>query len=300
MLLSIGLMVKNEEKYLDKCLKSLQVILNNLDSELIIVDAGSTDNTINIAKKYTNKVYSHKWNNDFSEIRNIILDYCKGEWFFFIDGDQVLEDCTEFINFFIDNTYKKYKSATINIKELEDSNNEDLFSISVAVRLFLKDKDFKFINAIHEQPLLKSPIKNLNIFCKHYGYISNDINALKIKSIRNIEILKKELEKKPDDVYFLYQLALSYGLTKDYSRGLNYITQAYDLIKHSNDKSNYIYIYQTLCILYFNLKDYYNLEYYSKEALKYNTTLMDIYYFLGVAQKNYKKMHMQYLHSSHI
>ncbi|EKQ51103.1 MULTISPECIES: glycosyltransferase [unclassified Clostridium] len=289
MLLSIGLMVKNEEKYLDRCLKSLQMILDNLDSELIIVDTGSTDNTINIAKKYTSRVYSHKWNNDFSEIRNIILDYCKGEWFFFIDGDQVLEDCTELINFFVNNTYKKYKSATINIKELEDSNNEDLFSISVGARLFLKDNDFKFVNAIHEQPLLKDPIKNLNVFCKHYGYINNDVDALKNKSNRNIEILEKELEKKPNDIYFLYQLALSYGLIKNYSKALNYIIKAYNLTQSKTDKLNYIYVYQTLSVLYFNLKDYSKLENYSTELLKYNADIMDSYYFLGVAQKELKK-----------
>lgn len=289
MLLSIGLMVKNEENYLDKCLKSLKMILNNLDSELIIVDTGSTDNTVDIAKKYTSKVYSHKWNNDFSEIRNIILNYCKGDWFFFIDGDQVLEDCTEFINFFLNNTYQNYKSATINIKELEDSNNENLFSISVSARLFLKDKDFKFIKAIHEQPLLKGPIKNLNVFCKHYGYISNDMDALNAKSCRNIEILQKELLKNPDDIYLLYHLSVSYGLAKNYFEAINYIQKAYNIVQTIDNKSDYLYIYQTLCLLYFNIKDYEKLEYYSTESLKYNNTLIDIWYFLGVSQKELKK-----------
>ena len=67
-LLSIGMMVKNEEKNLDKCLKSLMPILENLKAELIIVDTGSEDSTIQIAQKYTDKIYYHKWN--FISIEN--------------------------------------------------------------------------------------------------------------------------------------------------------------------------------------------------------------------------------------
>ncbi|EQB3123896.1 glycosyltransferase, partial [Clostridium botulinum] len=75
MKLSIAMMVKNESKYLDKCLSSLKPVLDAVSSELIIVDTGSTDNTVEIAKKYTDKLYFHNWNNDFSDMRNITIDY---------------------------------------------------------------------------------------------------------------------------------------------------------------------------------------------------------------------------------
>ena len=50
MLLSIGMIVKNEEKFLDRCLAAIKPILDNIDSELIIADTGSTDNTVEIAQ----------------------------------------------------------------------------------------------------------------------------------------------------------------------------------------------------------------------------------------------------------
>lgn len=57
MVLSIGMIVKNEEKYLERCLTALKPTLENVDSELIIADTGSTDNTVEIAKRFTDKVY---------------------------------------------------------------------------------------------------------------------------------------------------------------------------------------------------------------------------------------------------
>ena len=53
MKLTIGMIVKNEEKWLDKCLSAIKPILDNVDSELIITDTGSTDRTVEIAKKYS-------------------------------------------------------------------------------------------------------------------------------------------------------------------------------------------------------------------------------------------------------
>ena len=61
MLLSIAMIVKNEEKFLPKTLNALLPILNTIKSELIILDTGSEDNTISIAKQFTDNVYSVPW-----------------------------------------------------------------------------------------------------------------------------------------------------------------------------------------------------------------------------------------------
>ena len=100
MRLSICMMIKNESKHLDACLKAIAPILKNVTSELVIVDTGSTDNSVEIAKKYTDKLYFHEWNNDFSAMRNTSISYCSGEWVFVLDGDEVLEGCHEIIKFF--------------------------------------------------------------------------------------------------------------------------------------------------------------------------------------------------------
>ncbi|AVK48275.1 hypothetical protein AXY43_09655 [Clostridium sp. MF28] len=283
MLLSIGMMVKNEEKYLDKCLASLIPILDNLDSELIIVDTGSTDKTVEIAKKYTDKVYFHEWNNNFSEMRNITLEYCSGEWFFCVDGDEVVENCDEIISFFKQKIYKDYKSASIYVKNLSSLDDEKDFSIFPSLRLFKKDKDFKYVNAIHNQPLYKEPIKVLATILKHYGYISTDEELMERKFKRTATMLKSELEKDPENIYFLYQLSVSYGMHKQYDKAVEYIQKAYDkYIYKKEDINKYIYLYPQLCLCYISINDYLNVKKYANECLKYKE-LIDIYYYLGMA-----------------
>ncbi|MGM0471746.1 MAG: glycosyltransferase, partial [Bacillota bacterium] len=66
MKLSIGMMVKNEEKHLQECLESLEPIREAINSELVIIDTGSDDNTVEIAKEFTDRIYFHEWNNHFA------------------------------------------------------------------------------------------------------------------------------------------------------------------------------------------------------------------------------------------
>lgn len=283
MLLSIGMMVKNEEKHLDDCLNSLLPILKGLDSELVIVDTGSTDKTVEIAKKYTDKIYFHKWNNNFSEMRNITLSYCSGEWFFYIDGDEVLDDSNGIIDFFNSDDYKEYKSATIYIKNLIDLNNENKFSVFSALRLFYKDQNFKFVNAVHNQPLFKKPIKYLNVNCKHYGYINNDKELMERKFKRTSTILKNELRKYPDNIYYRCQLSVTYGMYNDNENSLKEAKKAFDcfLEKNLNPKM-YLYLYYQLTVCYINNKRCEAAEKICEMGIKVEEDYVDLYFYLGL------------------
>jgi glycosyltransferase involved in cell wall biosynthesis len=84
--ISLCMIVKNEERYLDNCLKSVKDVVD----EIVIVDTGSEDRTVEIAKNYTDKVYFHPWKNSFSEARNHYLKYAAGDWIFQIDADEEL------------------------------------------------------------------------------------------------------------------------------------------------------------------------------------------------------------------
>src|SRR5471030_3198558 len=80
---SLCMIVKDEEEYLPRCLSSI----NDIVDEIIIVDTGSTDKTVDIAKKFGAKVYYFKWNNNFSEARNESLKYATKDWILILDAD---------------------------------------------------------------------------------------------------------------------------------------------------------------------------------------------------------------------
>ena len=73
-MLSICLIVKNEENNIGRCLSSLSQITNK---EIIIVDTGSTDRTKIIANQYQAEIIDYKWNSDFSDARNIVMEYAR-------------------------------------------------------------------------------------------------------------------------------------------------------------------------------------------------------------------------------
>lgn len=283
MLLSIGLMVKNESKHLDQCLQSLTPILADLDAELIIVDTGSTDNTVEIAKRYTDKVYYHEWFDDFAGMRNIVLGYCTGEWFFYLDGDEVLEDPSGIIRFFKSGQSKKYNAAFIDMKNPFSERDSGSWGLFQALRFFRKDKGFHFKGIIHEQPQAKGPVAHIEGSIVHYGYVSDDKALMEYKFQRNVALIKKVLEKEPNNIYHLYQLSQSYGMYGKHREALEPIERAYRLAKtHGLEK--YMNVVNHLAATYFNNKMYKECEVVCKEGLKAKDGYIDLYYLLAMSQ----------------
>jgi glycosyltransferase involved in cell wall biosynthesis len=283
MLLTIGMMVKNEEKHLAECLSSLDSIREEIDSELVIVDTGSDDNTVEIAKEYTDKVYFHEWNDNFSEMRNTVIDYANGDWFFTLDGDEVVANPETVIDFFKSGKYKKYNTAMMtqkNYTNLEDNR----FSKILQPRLF-KNKDFYYKGAIHNQPQYKKPIYKSNTIIEHYGYVASDKELIERKFQRTSNILKQELENEPDNVYYWFQLSKSYNMHGDQEDALDAIEEAYKVARENNlDLSIRMYILIQLTKMYLINNRYKMAEKFAKNALDIKDGYVDLYYYLARAQ----------------
>ncbi len=198
MLLTIGMIVKNEEKYLERCLNGIRPILEQVDSELIIADTGSTDRTVEIARLFTDNVFYFEWIKDFAAARNSTLEKAQGEWFMFVDGDEIFESCDEIIRFFNSGEYKKYNSASYiqrNICEARDGSI--IYSDFNAIRMCKLLPETRFINPIHECfNTLGQPLKVLNDYVLHYGYsAAKDSESSKAKFRRNADLLISQYQK---------------------------------------------------------------------------------------------------------
>ena len=84
---SLCMIVKNEEEVLARCLESVQEIVD----EIIVVDTGSTDNTREIAGRYTHQVYDFAWKDDFAAARNFSFFKAHGDYCLWLDADDVIE-----------------------------------------------------------------------------------------------------------------------------------------------------------------------------------------------------------------
>ncbi|MGN1415246.1 MAG: glycosyltransferase [Oscillospiraceae bacterium] len=263
MVLSIGMIVKNEEKYLERCLSALVPILENVDSELIIADTGSTDNTVEIAKKFTDKVCYFEWINDFSAARNFTMQQSQGDWFMFIDADEILQDASDIIHFFHSGEYLKYGSATYIQRSYTDMAHMDKYADFRALRLTKRFDDVAFVNPIHEAitPLHK-PVKFLDAIVDHYGYMFRNDKGVtedaKEKSNRNLPLLLKQLdslnEGEVPEFSVYTEIADCYEIIDDLENALKYLRIGLDVLDHSCIAI--CAYYSHACVLLLNMERY--------------------------------------------
>lgn len=221
MKISLCMIIKDEEKYIKQCLDNALPLVD----EAIVVDTGSTDNTINIIEdEYKGKVklINHEWNNDFAEARNKSLEEANGEWILILDAD-------EKINFDKEKLIDELKNTNMNGYNIPMYNflgpNNIVYS-EVMPRL-VKNNRPKYIGAIHEQITLNNnPVERLGTLettiCKiiHYGYLHENI-VKKNKVERNIKIIMDELKKNPENGFQWYNLGVTYMGQEKYSQAID-------------------------------------------------------------------------------
>ncbi|MDB3085891.1 glycosyl transferase [Clostridioides difficile] len=289
MLLSIVMMVKNEEKYLEKTLSSLEPLRKSIDSELIILDTGSNDRTIDISKKFTNNVYYEKWNSNFGDMRNKSISYAKGEWILILDADEVLIEYSSLISFFSDDMYKKYNCASVNLNNIfsNEESEEPVISTVVLIRLFRR-KGLSYKGIVHEQPIYEKPIYYNVATFDHYGYLFDDDEKKLNKVKRNGSLLLKDLKENPEDPYVNYQLSKNFMLNEKFLDAFDYAEKAYNLYKCN--KSFVPYVYSNLIRVSIATGKYKRAESICKEYIKVDNNNIDVYKYFGDIQKFFGKI----------
>ena len=256
MILTIGMIVKNEEKYLEQCLTAIKPILENVDCELIIADTGSTDRTVEIAQKFTDNVFYFEWIKDFAAARNSTLEKAKGEWYMFLDADEIFKSCGEIIYFFNSGEYKKYNSASYIVRNyLNSDSKQSLFTDFVAPRLTKIRPETTFFKPIHESlSTYGSPIKIINDIADHYGYCYSDDNPEEEKFRRNSELLLKRFEEESKSGMIYLQLCECY-LGRDSEKATEYLEEGIRFCKQNNDLTLPT-LYDRKANLLYDLKEY--------------------------------------------
>jgi glycosyltransferase involved in cell wall biosynthesis len=274
------MIVKNEEDNLDRCLKSAEGIAD----EIIIVDTGSTDSTVEIAKKYTSNIYFFKWVNDFSAARNFSISKANGDWILILDADDEVPNkyTNEIIELTKDNSVDLYCFNTLSLLNENDKKN---ITLNLNPRLFQNMPDYRFKGEIHEQLatviLEKNPnavIKTVPIDIYHYGYIHTNVEK-KHKHERNMKILHSQVEKDAENPFILFYIGNQYYALKNTQEALNYYLKSYKTIEPHSSIYPKLFIRILLCCKALKLyDDFYD---YADIVLNYYPSLTDIYYIRG-------------------
>jgi glycosyltransferase involved in cell wall biosynthesis len=195
------MIVRDEEKHLTKCLSSVKDIVD----EIVIVDTGSTDRTLEIAGEFNSSIFYFKWNNDFSAARNFALSKCQSDWILYLDADEELNQYSiEELKIRIEG-----KPVAVNCVVKSLTTGESKISLMKYPRLFPNDSRIKFEGKVHEQiqnslDINKIPLVDSTIEIIHYGYILDQKSA-NIKLERNLNLLLTSKTKNHYDTLRLAQ-----------------------------------------------------------------------------------------------
>ncbi len=219
--LTISLLASNRKDTLPKTLESLKPILDNVSSELIVVDTGCDEDLLEVVRKYTDKIEKFEWCKDFSKARNVGIDKAQGDWFMFIDDDEWFEDATEFIEFFNSDEMKKYNYGKYVVRNYENMEGT-AWTDSIAGRMFRLFEDTRFIDAIHERPTnIAGPTKSFSAYAHHYGYVYKTEEDRRAHIKRNTDLLLEQLKREPGCARHYCHLAQEYNTIKEYEKSLD-------------------------------------------------------------------------------
>ena len=226
--LSLCMIVKNEEQHIVKCLKSVRDVVD----EMIVVDTGSTDKTVDLARVLGAKVFEFPWTGDFSAARNHSLEQANGEWILILDADEVVSalDHKRLLKtidrgkqrasaFAIVTRNYLGKTGTAGWTENDGSYPQEEKGIgwfgSSKVRLFRNNRLVRFENPVHE--LLEAslrregiPIEKCAVPVHHYGRL--DHGKLLAKGQEYYQLGRRKLEERGGGDYTaIRELAIQAG-----------------------------------------------------------------------------------------
>lgn len=268
--ISLCMIVKDEEKLLSRCLESVSSYVD----EIVIVDTGSTDNTIEIAKKFNSKVFEYKWDNNFAAARNFSISQATGEYILILDADEYVS---------IKNEIMWNLTEPVYVLKIQNIGDGSIVNHQ-AIRLFQNNGEFNYKGRIHEHldVLVNSttPIFDEFLIC-HTGYQKKIVSEKK-KDSRNYELLITEIKDNPTG-YNYFNLGTHYKSVHKYNKAIESYKKAYPI------STNFTFVTKLLlsmaeCLVALNRND--EAIKVLNDAIEVHPFYTDFYYELGNIYKS--------------
>jgi glycosyltransferase involved in cell wall biosynthesis len=293
---SLCMIVKDEAANLPRCLASAKAFVN----DIVVVDTGSVDRTVDIAVAFGARVFDFQWDGDFSAARNYSISQARSPWILLLDADEVLAeyDYPLFVKTLLDSSGKQvaWRVTTRNYTNRAESEgwnaNDGSYPVqeqgdgwypSHKVRLFPASEKIRFHGDIHEMVetdlrALGIPIRQAGFVVHHYGELAEvDRRA---KQMRYYQMGLKKLAERPDDFAAMAELAIQAGELELFAEAL----ELWDRLLARGLTSRDIYFNR--CYVLMGLKRFSEASDMARKALETDPHHKESAYNLGMCLLN--------------
>ncbi len=227
--LSLCMIVRDNETTIRRCLASISPWVD----EIVMVDTGSTDATMEICKEFGVRLFEFPWCDDFSAARNESLKHARGEWILWMDSDDVIpQEQAQRLRQLVDCVHTNNCLGYVLQVHCPSEESAQL-TIVDHVKLFRNRSSIRFEHRIHEQilPSIRAAggeVKFTDIYLIHEGSIQTAaVRARKLE--RDLRILALDLESRPDHPFILFNLGMTHEHAGNFSEAIKYLMRCLEL-----------------------------------------------------------------------
>jgi tetratricopeptide (TPR) repeat protein len=229
--LSLCMIVRDEEEMLPRCLEAAAPAVD----EIVIVDTGSVDRTVEIARSFGARVIEREWTGSFSDARNASFEAATGDWIIYLDADEVLvaEDAGRLREL----SGHVWREAMYLIETSYSGDQHDGGAmVNTAMRIFRNRPQYRFEGRLHEQIAQTLPLyapgrlEQTSVRVEHYGYLGQ-VRDAKDKSRRNIELLRRQEREGVATPFQCFNLGTEYAVLGDHRTALAEFERAWEMAR---------------------------------------------------------------------
>jgi len=223
--ISLCMIMRDEEGHLGRCLTSVQGAVD----EIIIVDTGSVDRSVEIAAGFGATILHEEWRGDFAAPRNTAIDAASGDWILVLDADEEVIGARALRQLVRQEGVEGWSLREVNFIGEERGIDSVVMS---AFRLFRNRPEYRYEGALHEQVVDKvanagyGVRRFADVEIHHYGYLEPTSRAKK-KTDRNMAIVQEELRRKPDDAFTLFNAGVEYQRVGRHTEALDHFARSF-------------------------------------------------------------------------
>jgi O-antigen biosynthesis protein len=227
--LSLCLIARDSARTLPACLESIRPWVD----EIVVVDTGSTDDTVAIARSFNARVFAFPWCDDFSTARNASIGHAQGTWLFWMDSDDTIDEANG--SRLRELAYSQHRPNILGyVMQVHCPGphllGEDDCTVVDHVKLVRNLPNLRFEGRIHEQVLpairrLGGDIEWTSLHVVHSGS-DQSLAGRKRKQDRDLRILRLDLTERPNHPFVLFNLGMTYADMDEHATAIDYLRRS--------------------------------------------------------------------------